>query len=75
MELKVEIGFNDLLHAIKALPENQLSALKIELEKIEPSVTNNTNLKDILLKAPVFGKDELSKVKEARKQINKWRAK
>lgn len=47
---------------------------KAELERKEPDYTNRPNpIKSILLEGPVFGKEQLDAVTEARNQINKWR--
>ncbi|WP_295655515.1 hypothetical protein [uncultured Mucilaginibacter sp.] len=90
MELKVDIGFEELLHAIQQLPEDQLTALKDKLNGDKnPSgmadLKNNANdpknssnmdeLRALLLTGPVFTKEQLKAISDARKQINKWRTK
>ncbi|PPL02153.1 hypothetical protein [Parapedobacter indicus] len=75
MELNVKIGFNELLAAIKGLPDSQLAILKKELDKktIKPATTRNKPLKELLLKGPIFEKDQLMAIAEIRKSINQWR--
>ena len=90
MELKVDIGFEELLHAIQQLPEDQLTALKdklngdknpsvmMDLKNEENGNKNSSNMDDLkafLLKGPVFTKEQLKAISDARKQINKWRTK
>ena len=74
MELNVKIGFNELLSAIRNLPDSQLALLKEELNKpIAPPAKTNRALKELLLSGPVFDKEQLAAIAEARKSINQWR--
>ncbi len=74
VEVNIKIGFNELLTAIKELPDSQLALLKGELNKpVKPIVTKNRALKQLLLDGPVFDKEQLATIKEARKSINTWR--
>jgi len=74
MELNVKIGFNELLSAIRSLPDSQLTLLKKELDKPETSKANtNKALKELLLDGPIFEKEQLTAIAEARKFINQWR--
>jgi hypothetical protein len=74
MELKVEIGFDELLSAIKQLPENQLAVLKKELDK-QNVPANNKDFMEFLLKGPIMSDEHYREFKETRKSINKWRSK
>ncbi|MEC3878478.1 hypothetical protein [Parapedobacter sp. 10938] len=74
MELNVKLGFNELLSAIRSLPDSQLALLKKELDKpVTSAVRSNKALKELLLSGPVFEKEQLASIAEARKSINQWR--
>lgn len=75
MELKIEIGFEELLSAIKQLPDNQLAILKQELVKKRETPVKNSKLKTLLLKGPVMTDEQYKAFKETRKQLNQWRTK
>ena len=75
MELKVEIGFDELLHAIQQLPESQRAILQDELSKKEQPKTNTTDFQKFLLNGPVMSDEEYENFKETRKRFNQWRTK
>ncbi|KAA8475676.1 hypothetical protein BDE36_2543 [Arcticibacter tournemirensis] len=75
MELKMRIGFDQLVSIIKQLPVSELNRLKAELNNQSDASASNSDIKSFLLNGPVFGKEQLEEIKEARKQINKWRTK
>jgi len=81
MELKVEIGFDQLLDAVKKLPENQRKILKAELNKnpiknkkpIEKQAL--TDYQKFLLSFPVMSDEQYKEYKQIHKEINQWRTK
>jgi hypothetical protein len=75
VELKVEIGFEELLSAIKQLPDSQLAILKQELAKKRETPIKNSKLKALLLNGPVMTDEQYKAFKETRKQLNQWRTK
>ena len=75
MELKVDIGFNELLQAVQQLPENQRVILRRELDKKDEPLTDLTEFQKMLLNGPVMSDEEYQAFKETRKRINKWRTK
>jgi hypothetical protein len=75
VELKIEIGFNELLSAIKQLSENQLAILKEEISKKEQPPMKNKDFKEFLLKGPIMTDEHYKTLKETRKKINQWRSK
>jgi len=75
MELKVEIGFDELLIAIKQLPESQLTILKHELYEKEGPAANISALRNLLLKGPIMGDNQYEEFKATRKLMNQWRTK
>jgi hypothetical protein len=72
MELKMEIGLDQLIQAIKQLPSKQFIKLKAEINSTIPEKTDRENFKNFLLQAPVFTEDQVISMEEARKSINKW---
>jgi len=75
MELKVEIVFNELLHAIQQLPESQRAILQDELKKKEQPKIDITDFQKFLLNGPVMSDEEYKNFKETRKRLNQWRTK
>lgn len=73
MELKMDIGLDQLIHAIKKLPAEQFNKLKTEINKTTTEKSSSQGFKAFLLEAPVFSDDQLSAIEETRKSINKWR--
>lgn len=75
MEVKIDIGFDQLLSAIRQLPAKQRAILKKILNEKEEVKTPNSEFKSFLLNGPVFNDDQLNLIAEARENINKWREK
>ena len=73
--MKVEIGFNELLHAIQQLPESQRAILQDELKKKEQPKIDITDFQKFLLNGPVMSDEEYKNFKETRKRLNQWRTK
>lgn len=72
MELKMEIGIDQLIQAIKQLPAKQFIKLKAEINNTIPEKTEKEAFKEFLLQAPVFTEDQVTLMDDARKSINKW---
>ncbi len=72
MELKMEIGLDQLIQAIKQLPAKQFLKLKTEINNTVPEKTIREDFKEFLLQAPVFNDEQIAQIEEARKSINKW---
>lgn len=77
MELKVDIGFNQLLQAIKQLPADKVDQLKAELAKKSSGKLHHGafNFQQFLLNGPVMDDDQYKDFKETRKRLNQWRTK
>lgn len=76
MELKVDIGFDQLLKAINQLPAAKIVQLKAELST--KKVSNNTHVhsgdfQKFLLNGPVMDDHQYEGYKETRNRLNKWR--
>lgn len=72
MELKMEIGLDQLIQAIKQLPAGQLLKLKAEINSTTISKTEKEKFENFLLQGPVFTEDQIALMEDARKSINKW---
>jgi hypothetical protein len=72
MELKMEIGFDQLIRAIKQLPARQLAMLKSEINNVFPEKADRESFKAFLLQATSFTAEQVTFMEEARKSINKW---
>ena len=84
MELKVEIGFDQLMDAVKQLPKDKLDILKAELDKKpkekspakkKPAKQELTDFQKFLLNGPVMSDEQYKEYKQIRKDLNKWRTK
>lgn len=75
MELRVDIGFDQLVHMVKQLPPKQLDQLLSEVSKPSQAATKNKDLKKLLLSGPTFSEDQIQTIKKTREAINKWRGK
>jgi hypothetical protein len=72
MELRMEIGLDQLIHAIKQLPARQLAKLKTEINNVVSEKIDKETFKAFLLQAPVFTDEQINLIEEARKSMNKW---
>ena len=78
MDLKLNIGFNELLKLIKQLPPNQILKLKEELTVDIPnslSANDITAFQRLLLAGPVMKNSQLTNFKKLRSSLIKWRRK
>ena len=76
MELKLNIGYQELIELIKQLPVNQIRQLKAELTLItaENNVEKGTsNFQEFLLNGPVMEEDQYQDFLSNRKNFNVWR--
>lgn len=74
MEMTVEVPFQQLLEWVKVLTPSQKAILKKELEEEKP-IKKNEKLIQLLLDAPVFTEEDIARIEQTRKSINKWRRK
>lgn len=75
MELKINIGYNEILELIKQLPKTQVLQLKTDIETqiIQPKKVEMTDFQKLLLQGPVMNDGQYEEYLENRKYINKWR--
>lgn len=76
MELKINIGYNELFSLIKQLPTHELFQLKLDLSKVyiqeKVKVKKNT-LRSLLLSGPIMTDDQYENYQSNRNWINQWR--
>jgi hypothetical protein len=76
MELRLKIGYRELLELIKQLPASQMAKLKSELsdEMIEEkSKQEHSDFQKFLLEGPVMVEDQYQQFLDHRKSFNQWR--
>jgi hypothetical protein len=74
MELRINLGLNQIIGLIKELSYNDKLLVKSQLDK---ELTKNAkqsyvSLKQLLLSGPVMTDEGIQNYKELRKQFNKW---
>ncbi|MDO8367723.1 MAG: hypothetical protein Q7T20_13060 [Saprospiraceae bacterium] len=76
MELKLKIGYAELLELIKQLPASQIFQLKSELEE-KPLPTRKTvektAFRTLLLKGPVMSEEQYQQFLQTRAWMSQWR--
>lgn len=74
MELRLNIGINQIVGLIRGLPYNDKLAIKNQLDKdlTYKSKDANYTLTQLLLSGPVMTKDGYNNYKTLNKQFNKW---
>jgi hypothetical protein len=78
MELKVDIGFEQLVQAIKQLPEGKIMQLKAELSErtsTKKQSFTSADLQKFLLTGPIMSDKEYQSYKDLRNRFSAWRAK
>ncbi len=78
MELKLEIGYKQILEIIKQLPANQIAKLLIDAQNItreEKPKKDVSNFQKLLLSAPTMSEEQHIMFVENRKIFSQWRTK
>jgi len=77
MELKLDIGFEQLLVLIRQLPANQIAKLKIELPEIlvdsQTQSIKNT-FQTLLLDGPTMSENQQESYLQTRERFKQWKA-
>ncbi len=75
MELKLDIGIEQLVELIRQLPARQRAKLEAALNESKTAPrTKDKTFEELLLSGPTLTKTELERIAEAREAINKWRS-
>jgi hypothetical protein len=74
MELKLNVGLNQIIGLIKELPYNDKLMIKHQLDNdLTPKFKNyGLTLNQLLLAGPVMTEEGYNNYKELRKHFNKW---
>ena len=73
MELRLDIGLNEIIGLIRQLPMHKKVMLKNELEKeITGIKLADVDLTNMLLNGPVMSKSEYENFQSTRKYIGEW---
>lgn len=78
MEIKVDIGYKQIIKLIKQMPASQLARLKAELDDkflARKSKKEISDLQQLLLDAPVMTNAQYQSFLENRKRFSQWRQK
>lgn len=78
MELKLEIGYEQMLEIIKQLPANQIAKLLIDAQNIvkeKKTKKDISNFQKLLLSAPIMSEEQHNTFVENRKTFSQWRTK
>ena len=75
MEVKINIGMDQLMAMVKQLPQNDVEQLlsRIQTEMVKKS--DGKKLQNLLQNAPTWSDNDLKAFQEARDHLNNWRAK
>lgn len=71
----MQIPFQQLLTAVKALTPSQKIRLRQELAEEKSEKDDKSTFIEMLLNGPVFTENEIQTIEENRKSIAKWRTK
>ena len=75
MELKFDIGINELISLIRQLSPELKLRIKKELEKNSDQLSegpDNSDLKELLLSGPVMSKEEEQNFKNFNENFDRW---
>ena len=76
MQVRVDIGFDQLVQLAKQLPANQWTKLKQQVEEQQvPKDKERDSFRQLLLSGPTFSKRQLDTIADTRKAIDQWRTK
>ncbi|MCB0397186.1 MAG: hypothetical protein KDD36_11055 [Flavobacteriales bacterium] len=76
MEIKLNIGYKQIMKLIRQMPASQVARLKAELDDkflAGKSKAEITDLQQMLLEAPVMTDDQYKVFLENRKKFSQWR--
>lgn len=76
MEIKFNIGYEQLIAIIHQLPIDEINKLKAEIERIssEKNVESIDEIESLIAEGPVMNDDKYNEFEENRKNFSQWRA-
>ncbi|WP_162343674.1 hypothetical protein [Cyclobacterium salsum] len=77
MEIKLNIGYEQLIAIISQLPVDEVIKLKAEIEKIslEKNIDTSDGLESLIANGPVMSDEKYWEFKNNRKKFSQWREK
>ncbi len=76
MELKLKIGYQDVLNLVRQLSVSELLQLKTELNSVlteKKSKQEQLDFQELLLNGPVMNEEQHQRFLKHRKVFNQWR--
>jgi hypothetical protein len=76
MELTLDIGYNQILHLVNQLPDNQIAKIKYELSENSIAEKGKSEISDFqkfILSAPVMSEKQYANFNQHREHFNQWR--
>ena len=76
MELRLDIGYNQILHLISQLPANQIAKIKYEISenRITGKARNEvSDFQKFILSGPVMSDEQYYDFNQQRAHFNQWR--
>ncbi len=76
MELKIKIGYNDILDLIRQLPASQIAKLISDIDSKlidQKSKGDISILQNLLIEGPIMQEDQYEQFLNNREYFNKWR--
>ena len=75
MEIKLNIGYEQVIAIIHQLPIDEVSRLKAEVEKIlrEKNTETANDLESLIADGPVMSDEKYNEFEENRKHFSQWR--
>ena len=74
MELKINVGYKELLNLIWQLPANQLAKLRGDImQERSPKENNPKSFQALLLNGPVMDDSQFEAFQANRQHFDKWR--
>ncbi len=76
MEIKLNIGYEQLIAIINQLPIDEVNKLKKEIDRIsnERNVEAVDDLESLIVNGPVMSDEKYNEFEVNRKNFNQWRA-
>jgi hypothetical protein len=73
MELRIEIGYDQILKLIHQLPKREIERLTNTLQEEIESKKSSKTIREMILNAPTWTDSDLNEYNEARDHLNKSR--
>ena len=75
MQVQVDIGFEQLIKIVRALPKEKLEQLSAEIARKTDEKKELSSLEALLLSGPVATPKQIHIIEKNREAVNRWRTK